>query len=56
MVGAEAVLMSTPSLSRAFLMVARTQALVLTCRSVRKRVRASWMSGGIRTSSDLYFI
>ena len=28
-------------------MAARTQALVLTCRWVRKRVRASWISGGI---------
>ena len=28
-------------------MAARTQALVLTCRWVRKRVRASWISGGV---------
>ena len=29
--------------------MARTQALVLTCRWVRNRTRASWRSGGIRT-------
>ena len=54
--GRTGVSRSTPSLSRAFLMVARTQALVLTCRSVRKRARAAWMSGGIRINRDLYFI
>ena len=37
-------------------MAARVQALMLTWRWVRNRARVSWMSGGIRTSRDLYFI
>ena len=35
---------------------ARIHALMLTCRSVRNRVRASWMSGGRRSSIVLYLI
>ena len=38
--------MIMPSRSSAFLRVCRIHALVLMWRSVRKRVRASWRSGG----------